>query len=91
MVYSLVFFLLAQRRRCGEAARLYLKKRDSQAGILISRISKLLKEYERRLEGMEGFVYMHIVGTQLEKHCSVVRAKSLSGKLLLLGHLTLRM
>jgi len=69
---------LPQRRRCGEATKFYLKKRDSQAGILISRISKLLNEYERRLEGIECFVYMHIVGIQLEKHCSVVRAKSLS-------------
>jgi len=69
---------LPQRRRCGEATKFYLKKRDSQAGILISRISKLLNEYERRLEGIECFVFMHIVGIQLERHCSVVRAKSLS-------------
>ena len=76
---------MPQRRRCGEATKFYLKKRDNQASILISRISKLLNEYERRLEGIECFVYMHIVGIQLERHCSVVRAKSLSGKFDLLN------
>eukprot|EP00804_Cyclotella_cryptica_P026011 CCRYP_018193-RB/>CCRYP_018193-RB protein AED:0.04 eAED:0.04 QI:322/1/1/1/0.83/0.85/7/554/1291 len=67
-----------RRRRCGEAARRYLKKRDYQANILISRVLKLLREYEQRLEGIESFVYMHCVGIQLEKHCSKVRAKALS-------------
>ncbi|KAL7546805.1 hypothetical protein ACHAWF_010140, partial [Thalassiosira exigua] len=67
-----------QRRNCGEAARRYLKKRDNQANILISRIIKLLKDYERRLEGIESFVYMHCVGIQLEKHCSKARSKALS-------------
>jgi len=67
-----------QRRNCGEAARQYLKKRDNQASILISRIVKLLKDYERRLEGIESFVYMHCVGIQLEKHCSRARSKALS-------------
>mmetsp|Transcript_12910 Transcript_12910/g.23763 ORF Transcript_12910/g.23763 Transcript_12910/m.23763 type:complete len:1288 (-) Transcript_12910:276-4139(-) len=66
------------RRNCGEAARQYLKKRDNQANILISRIVKLLKDYERRLEGIESFVYMHCVGIQLEKHCSRTRSKALS-------------
>eukprot|EP00804_Cyclotella_cryptica_P007782 CCRYP_001391-RC/>CCRYP_001391-RC protein AED:0.05 eAED:0.05 QI:3891/0.8/0.83/1/0.4/0.16/6/351/188 len=60
-------------------ARRYLKKRDYQANILISRVLKLLREYEQRLEGIESFVYMHCVGIQLEKHCSKVRAKALSG------------
>ena len=69
-----------QRRRCGETARQYLKKRDNQANILISRLIKLLKDYERRLEGIESFVYMHCVGIQLEKHCSRARSKVLSGK-----------
>jgi len=67
-----------QRRNCGEAARQYLKKRDNQATILTSRIVKLLKDYERRLEGIESFVYMHCVGIQLEKHCSKARSKALS-------------
>jgi hypothetical protein len=49
--------------------------------ILLSRVLKLLREYEQRLEGIESFVYMHCVGIQLEKHCSKVRAKALSGKL----------
>jgi len=39
-----------------------------------------LKDYERRLEGIESFVYMHCVGIQLEKHCSKARSKALSGK-----------
>ena len=39
---------------------------------------KLLKDYERRLEGIESFVYMHCVGIQLEKHCSKARSKALS-------------
>ncbi|KAL7537301.1 hypothetical protein ACHAXR_007721 [Thalassiosira sp. AJA248-18] len=67
-----------QRRNCGEVARQYLKKRDNQANTLISRICKLLKDYERRLEGIESFVYMHCVGIQLEKHCSRARSKALS-------------
>ncbi|KAL9181253.1 hypothetical protein ACHAXT_010058 [Thalassiosira profunda] len=67
-----------QRRNCGEAARQYLKRRDNQASILISRVVKLLKDYERRLEGIESFVYMHCVGIQLEKHCSKARSKALS-------------
>lgn len=67
-----------QRRNCGEAARRYLKKRDNQANILISRVVKLLHDYERRLEGIESFVYMHCVGIQLEKHCSRARSKALS-------------
>jgi len=66
------------RRNCGETARQYLKKRENQANILISRIVKLLKDYERRLEGIESFVYMHCVGIQLEKHCSRARSKALS-------------
>ncbi len=69
-----------QRQNCGEAARQYLKKRDNQASILISRIVKLLKNYEHRLEGIESFVYMHCVGIQLEKHCSRARSKALSGE-----------
>jgi len=68
----------SRRRRCGQSARRYLKKRDFQANILISRILKLLKDYERRLEGIESFVYMHCVGIQVEKHCSKARAKALS-------------
>lgn len=39
-----------------------------------------MKDYERRLEGIESFVYMHCVGIQLEKHCSKARSKALSGK-----------
>lgn len=69
-----------QRRNCGEAARQYLKKRDNQACILLSRMVKLLQDYEHRLEGIESFVYMHCVGIQLEKHCSRARSKALSGK-----------
>lgn len=69
-----------QRQNCGEAARQYLKKRDNQASILISRMVKYLEDYEHRLEGIESFVYMHCVGIQLEKHCSRARSKALSGK-----------
>lgn len=69
-----------QRQNCGEAARQYLKKRDNQACILLSRMVKLLQDYEHRLEGIESFVYMHCVGIQLEKHCSRARSKALSGK-----------
>ena len=47
---------------------------------MISRVLKLLSEYEQRLEGIESFVYMHCVGIQLERHCSKRRAKALSGK-----------
>ena len=50
---------------------------------MISRVLKLLNEYEQRLEGIECFVYMHCVGIQLERHCSKRRAKALSGKLCL--------
>lgn len=71
-----------QRRNCGEAARQYLKKRDNQACILLSRMVKLLQDYEHRLEGIESFVYMHCVGIQLEKHCSRARSKALSGKVI---------
>lgn len=67
-----------QRQNCGEAARQYLKKRDNQASILISRLIKLLQDYEHRLVGIESFVYMHCVGIQLEKHCSRARSKALS-------------
>ena len=69
-----------QRQNCGEAALQYLKKRDNQASILISRMVKLLNDYEHRLEGIESFVYMHCVGIQLEKHCSRARSKALSGE-----------
>merc|ERR1719356_144404 len=66
------------RRNCGEAARQYLKKRDNQTNVLLSRVIKLLEDYELRLEGIESFVYMHCVGIQLEKHCSKARSKALS-------------
>lgn len=69
-----------QRSNCGEAARQYLKKRDNQASVLLSRIVKLLKDYEGRLESIESFVYMHCVSIQLEKHYSKARSKALSGK-----------
>ena len=76
----MVFHKSQNRRRCGETARQYLKRRDNQTHILTSRIVKLLEDYERRLGGIESFVYMHCVGIQLEKHCSRARTKALSGK-----------
>ena len=78
--HHILFNNSQNRRRCGETARQYLKKRDNQTHILTSRIVKLLEDYERRLDGIESFVYMHCVGIQLEKHCSRARTKALSGK-----------
>jgi len=67
-----------QKRHSGEVALEYQKVRDKDVAVLLSRIAKLLLDYEKRVEEIESFVYMHCVGIQLEKHFSNLRSKALA-------------
>ena len=44
----------------------------------LARINQLLADYQKRVEMIESFVYMHCVGIQLEKHYSQLRSDSLA-------------
>jgi hypothetical protein len=65
---------------CGMAAMEYQKVQDSELAAMLSRISFLLQDYKRRVEGIQSFAYMHCVGIQIEKHYSNNRAQALAGK-----------
>jgi len=69
---------LPEARICGHFARSYIDRRDSGETVLLSRIDNLLRDYERRVEGIESFVYMHCVGIQLEKHFSKERSEAVT-------------
>jgi len=71
-----------QRGNCGKVTASYFKVREANVADLLSRISKKLREYVKRVEGIESFVYMHCVGIQLEKHFEKRRKKLVEGELL---------
>lgn len=64
-----------KRGNCGRVARTYYKVREANISSLLSRISMMLRDYEKRVEGIESVVYMHCIGIQLEKHFGKNRAK----------------
>lgn len=63
---------------CGGAINAYMDARDSSTEWLMESLGELLKDYNKRLEAVESFVYMECVGIQLEKHFSQTRAANLS-------------
>jgi len=63
---------------CGKIASTYYKIRELDLSVFLEKISKLLHDYIRRVEGIESLVYMHCVGIQLEKHFSKIRSHSLA-------------
>ena len=73
---------LIARCKCGMIAQKYFKLRDAQEGQLLMKLSQLLRNYEKRVERIESFVYMHCVGIQLEKHFSKTRAQAVAGEYL---------
>ena len=46
----------------------------------IARTTSLLSDYDKRIESMESFVYLHCVCIQVEKHFSQRRNDALQGK-----------
>lgn len=74
------FVILCNKGNCGKIASTYYKIRELDLSVFLEKISKLLHDYIRRVEGIESLVYMHCVGIQLEKHFSKIRSHSLAGK-----------
>ena len=68
---------------CGKVAVSYFKVREANVSDLLSRISRMLREYVKRVEGIESFVYMHCVGIQVEKHFEKKRLDLVEGMLYL--------
>jgi hypothetical protein len=64
--------------RVGDLAHTYFLTRDSKIDRLLRCISDLLKDYDQRIEIIEGFVYMECVGIQLEKFFNRKRTRALS-------------
>ena len=62
----------------GDQAVLYLKARDSHWERMLNDISQLLKEYYKRVEVIEGYVFMECVGLQMERHFSQQRSVALT-------------
>jgi predicted DNA-binding protein len=64
--------------KCGQKATEYFKAREDGIATLLTNIQDSLEQYERRVQGIESFVFMQCVGIQLEKHFSSQRANSLA-------------
>lgn len=62
----------------GKFALSYQKTRDAQIDWLLKSMYDLLTDYFKRVEAIEGFVYMECVGIQLEKHFNRLRTEALS-------------
>ena len=56
----------------------YMEARDSRTECLLNSLSDLLREYQERVEIVEGYVYMQCVGMKLEKHFNEKRTKALT-------------
>ena len=67
------------RGRCGETTVAYHRSRDSNIADFLRRVHQFLTDYQRRVEAIESFVFMHCVGIQLEKNFSNSRAEALTG------------
>lgn len=64
--------------KIGSLVQAYCSARDTRIDVFLQAISGIIKEYQQRVEIVEGFVYMECVGIQLEKYFSQKRAQALS-------------
>eukprot|EP00559_Dactyliosolen_fragilissimus_P000843 CAMPEP_0184868062 /NCGR_PEP_ID=MMETSP0580-20130426/28950_1 /TAXON_ID=1118495 /ORGANISM="Dactyliosolen fragilissimus" /LENGTH=1707 /DNA_ID=CAMNT_0027368695 /DNA_START=308 /DNA_END=5432 /DNA_ORIENTATION=- len=67
-----------KRGDCGQLIVQYESVRAGGISLMLSKISQLLAEYERRVQNIESFVYVNCVGIQLEKYFSKLRADALA-------------
>mmetsp|Transcript_3186 Transcript_3186/g.4725 ORF Transcript_3186/g.4725 Transcript_3186/m.4725 type:complete len:1048 (+) Transcript_3186:434-3577(+) len=64
--------------RCGVHTEAYFNSRDSSVEELLDKLEAELKDYKKRVESIESYVYMQCVGIQLEKNFSKKRAEALA-------------
>ena len=62
----------------GKCAMEYMDSKDSQVPWLLSSLLGLLNDYYQRIELIEGYVYMELVGIQVERYFSKKRASALA-------------
>jgi hypothetical protein len=62
----------------GKRTLAYVNKKEIEIEWLLTSISSLVDDYYHRIEIIEGYVYMELVGLQLEKYFSQQRANALS-------------
>ena len=56
----------------------YMEARDSRTECLLDNLTDLLREYQDRVEMVEGYLFMQCVGIKLEKYFNEKRTKALT-------------
>jgi hypothetical protein len=56
----------------------YMEMKDAQIPWLLSSLHGLIDEYYQRIDVIEGYIYMELMGNQIERHFSDKRASALA-------------